>query len=115
MATNFSIAVGSVFTECNHFAGRLTNLESFERQELTRGNEILARASGAVAGMLQVLREQESAVAPLLVASACPGGVLKSECYRVLKTELLDRLRHALPVAGVLLALHGSASVEDVG
>ena len=52
---------------------------------------------------------------PLLVASACPGGPLTAACYRQLKTELLDRLRDAGPIDGVLLALHGSASAADVG
>jgi microcystin degradation protein MlrC len=64
--------------------------------------------------MLDVLRGRAEVV-PLLVASACPGGPLPASCYRALKTEMLDRLRAALPVAGVLLALHGSASAEDAG
>jgi microcystin degradation protein MlrC len=54
-------------------------------------------------------------IAPLLVASACPGGPLTKECYRLLKSELLERLKNAGPIDGVLLALHGSASATDVG
>jgi microcystin degradation protein MlrC len=108
------IAVGSIFTECNHLGGKPTDLACFERQELTRGPEIFRQPSGAVAGMLGVLGERQRPIAPLLVASACPGGLLTSDCYRTLKAEMLDRLRHALPVAGVLLALHGSVAVEDV-
>ncbi len=109
------IAIGSIFTECNHLGGRPTDLSSFERNELRRGSEILESNSGTVGGMLNTLRERQAEIAPLLVASTCPGGPLTSDCYRQLKSELLDRLRQALPVEGVLLALHGSASAEDAG
>lgn len=110
-----TIALGSLFTECNHFAGPPTDLACFERHELRRGAEILGQTAGTVGGMLGVLRELRAGVAPLLVASACPGGPLTAECYRQLKTELLDRLGSAGPIDGVLLALHGSASAADVG
>ena len=48
-------------------------------------------------------------------ASTCPGGPLTAECYAQLKTELLDRLRASTPVDGVLLPLHGAATVEGLG
>ena len=110
-----TVAVGSLFTECNHLGGAPTDLTCFERYELRRGGEILAQTTGTVGGMLGVLRERHVNIAPLLVASACPGGPLTAECYRQLKTELLDRLKNAGPIDGVLLALHGSASAESVG
>lgn len=37
------------------------------------------------------------------------------DCYRQLKTELLERLRAALPMDGLLLPLHGAAVVEEIG
>jgi microcystin degradation protein MlrC len=110
-----TIALGSIFTECNHLGGAPTDLACFERYELRRGDDVLTQTAGTVGGMLRVLREQPTRIAPLLVASACPGGPLTAECYRVLKTELLQRLRDAGPIDGVLLALHGSAAADDVG
>jgi microcystin degradation protein MlrC len=107
--------VGSLFTECNHLGGAPTDLAAFERTELRRGDEVLAATEGTVGGMLESLRARGAAIVPLLSASACPGGPLTSGCYRTLKCELLQRLRGALPVAGVLLSLHGSASAEDTG
>src|SRR5579863_8193239 len=109
------IAVGSLFTECNHLGGAPTELSSFERNELHRGSRVLQLTTGTVGGMLATLREQQAAIAPLLVASTCPGGPLTAACYRQLKTEMLDRLQQALPVGGVLLALHGSAAAENAG
>lgn len=110
-----TIALGSIFTECNDLGGAPTDLACFERYELHRGSEILEQTAGTVGGMLSVLRERHARIAPLLVASACPGGPLTAECYRQLKTELLDRLKSAGQIAGVLLALHGSAAADDVG
>ncbi len=107
------IAIGSIFTECNHFCGVPLTLADFERTELRRGEEVLALSVGTVGGMLHVLRERHSQVVPLLVASACPGGPIAAACYAQLKDELLQRLRLALPVAGVLLALHGAATAEN--
>lgn len=109
------IAIGSIFTESNHLGGAPTDLACFARYELRRGNEILEQQTGTVGGMLSVLRERQADVAPLLVASACPGGPLTAACYRQLKSEMLERLQAAGPVDGVLLALHGAAAAEDVG
>lgn len=110
-----SIALGSIFIECNHFGGAAADIEAFRRSELFYGPELLSRDAGTVGGMLQVLRDRKADIRPLLVASACPSGPVTADCYRQLKGDLLDRLRQALPVDGVLLALHGSAAVEDVG
>ncbi len=109
------IAIGSLLTECNHLGGQPTDLRRFELYELRRGPEILDSTAGVVGGMLHELRERKADIAPLLVATTCPGGPLTSVCYRHLKSEMLDLLRKALPVDGVLLSLHGSATVEDVG
>ena len=111
----FSIAVGSLFIECNHLSGVHTELRDFERHELRRGAEVCAQTCGTIGGMLRALGEPSSRIVPLIVASACPGGPLTSECYRVLKTDLLDALSPALPVDGVLLALHGAAAADDAG
>jgi microcystin degradation protein MlrC len=76
---------------------------------------MLAAPTGSVGGMVQAVRESNAEVVPLMVATTCPGGPLTSECYRQLKSEFLEYTRAALPVQGVLLSLHGSATVEDIG
>ncbi len=108
----YRIAIGSIFTECNHFCGQPLTLQDFERTELRRGPEVLASTGGTVGGMLRVLRDRPAEIIPLIVASSCPGGTVTADCYRQLKTELLDRLAKSLPVSGVLLALHGAATAK---
>ncbi len=50
---------------------------------------------------------------PLLYASATPGGIVTRAAYDTLRSHLLDGVRDALPVDGVLLALHGAMVAED--
>ncbi len=109
------IGIGGILTECNHFGGIPTDLSRFEQSELRRGDAILEAPGGAVAGMLHVIADRGATPVPLLFASACPGGPVTAECYADLKAELLERLEAALPLDGVLLPLHGAATVEDVG
>jgi microcystin degradation protein MlrC len=109
------IAVGAIFTESNHLVGRATALADFERTELRRGDALLSAVDGVLGGCLARLRERGATVVPLLFASAVPGGPLTDACYRALKSELLDRLRDAGPVDGVLMPQHGAAAVEGLG
>jgi microcystin degradation protein MlrC len=113
MSKKYRIALGSLMTECNHLGGQPTDLHRFQNYELRRGEDA-SNSSGAAGGMIEVLRARDADIAPLIVATACPGGPLTGECYRALKSEMLERLRACLPVDGVLLALHGSATAEDV-
>jgi len=110
-----TIALGSIFIECNHFGGTPADLETFQRGQLDYGADILCYQSGTVGGMLDTLRKGNTEIHPLLVASACPSRHITQACYQQLKDELLTRLNEALPVQGVLLALHGAAAAEDVG
>jgi microcystin degradation protein MlrC len=48
---------------------------------------------------------------PLVHARALPGGAVEREFYESLKSELIERLRAAMPVQGVFLDIHGAMSV----
>ena len=82
---------------------------------MRRGSEVLAATDGVLGGSLAHLRERGIEIVPLLFASAVPGGPLTAECYRLLKEDLLARLRDALPVDGVLMPQHGGAAVDGLG
>jgi microcystin degradation protein MlrC len=110
-----TIALGSIFIECNHFGGAPAELEAFRRSELFYGPKVLERTGGTVGGMLSALGERGAAIRPLIVASACPSAPVTAACYQHLKSELLSRLEREMPVDGVLLALHGAAAVDEIG
>src|SRR5207237_1084259 len=59
-----TVALGSIFTECNHFGGAPTDLACFERYELRRGSEVLTHATGTIGGMLSVLRKRRMRCLP---------------------------------------------------
>ena len=108
------VAVGSILTECNHFGGKLIERAEFARSQLARGQDVMSIEGGAVGGMLHTLRERNADIVSLVVASAYPGGPIVQDCYAQLKADLLEDLRNALPVAGVLLALHGAAVTTEI-
>ena len=64
--------------------------------------------------MLRALRQRNVEILPLISASACPGGLLSSRCYRHLRGEFLESLRRFDAPDAVLLGLHGAASAVDV-
>lgn len=109
------VAVGSILTECNQFGGKLIEHAEFARSQLARRVEVMSIEGGAVGGMLHTLREFDAEIVPLVVASAYPGGPIAQECYAQLKADLLADLTNALPVNGVLLALHGAAVTTEIG
>ena len=110
----YRVAIGSLFIECNQLGGVPAGIDCFERCELWRDDQVLTHSTGAVAGMFDVLRGRSVQVEPLIVATACPSGPLTVACYAQLKSELLARLRAAMPVDGLMLALHGAAAAENV-
>lgn len=115
MKRTHRVAVGSILTECNQFGGKLIERAEFARSQLARGQDVMSIEGGAVGGMLDALRGRNADIVPLVVASAYPGGPIAQECYAQLKADLLEDLRAALPVDGVLLALHGAAVTTEIG
>ena len=109
------IAVGSLFTECNHLGGRPLELADFERGELREGDALLRCEAGTLGGALRTLQAAGVEVIPLLAASCCPGGPLTAECHAELTSRLCRALAAAGPLDGVLLVLHGAATAEGVG
>ena len=106
------IAIGGILTECNHLGGLSIDLKTYADNELLRAEEILSCDTSVVGGMLNVLNAGNADAVPLLYASACAGGPIVASCYAQLRGELLDGLRNALPVDGVLMPIHGSALAE---
>ncbi len=99
------IAVGGIHTECSTYSPVLMVPEDFA---VLRGE---ALTGAAHFGFLQ---RSGVEVRPLLHARAVPGGPLARTTYAALREEFLDRLRAALPVDGVYLAMHGAMHVEGM-
>lgn len=110
------VAVGSLMQETNTLVPFKTTLDAFRSYYLRRGQEVLDGYGAArveVPAMLSVLRAAAIEPVPLIAARAMAGGYVTREAFGALVDELVERLKQAGPVDGVLLALHGAMAVED--
>jgi microcystin degradation protein MlrC len=115
------IATGGISHETSTFAPTPTTLRDFETGlGLFRGPSIIERFRGTnncTGGFIAGAERHGFELVPLLWTFAYPGGLIRRADYETLRAEFLDRLaqaRHAGPVDGVLLDLHGAMVVEGI-
>lgn len=106
------IAVGGIVHETNTFVPAPTALEAFSRSEGAGLTERWRGSRSSMGGVLQGLADADYEAVPLLYATAMPSGVVTDHAYHFLLDRLLELLRMAAPLDGVLLVLHG-AMVAD--
>jgi microcystin degradation protein MlrC len=110
------IAVGQLWQESNTFNPLPTTRADFEVLGLYRGAEVLERMADTneLGGFIRSVRTWPGS--PELVGlarlPAWPAGAATHETFLWLRDELVGALRSALPVDGVLLALHGALVAE---
>lgn len=93
------IAIGGMAIESSTFSPHRSGPADFT---VVRGAELLARYDSLPAHVEWI---------PLVYARALPGGAVERDLYDAIKTELLEGLRAALPLDGVLLDIHGAMTV----
>lgn len=110
------IAIGQLWQETNTLNPCPTTRAEFEAFGVLRGDELLARMADTnePGGFIQSLRgwPQPVEIVGLVRLPAWPSGLATRETFDWLQEELLTALRQALPVDGVLLALHGAMAAE---
>lgn len=99
------IAVGGIHTECSTSSPVLMQPEDFR---VLRGDDLLA------ADYFSFLSADSIEPLPLLHARAVPGGPVARATYEAFKAEFLERLKAALPLDGLYLAMHGAMNVEGM-
>ncbi|WP_437887342.1 M81 family metallopeptidase [Phytobacter sp. V91] len=99
------IAVGGIHIECSTFNPVLTHEEEFR---IVKGESLLD------APYFQFLQDYPATFMPTLHARCIPGGPVARETYENFKAEFLARLKAALPVDGLYLAMHGAMYVEGM-
>ncbi|MBN1642069.1 MAG: M81 family metallopeptidase [Anaerolineae bacterium] len=111
------IALGGITHEANTFCPYVADMADFEARYLARGEAILddwQSTRTEHAGALTVLAADPTCtIVPTLLARALSSAPIRGDTLRSLLGELLDRLRAALPLDGVLLVLHGAMMAED--
>ena len=99
------VAVGGLHTECSTYNPVLMSESDFR---VLRGAALLAHPEFAP------LDAASFDWVPLLHARALAGGPVARGIYDAFKAEFLGRLRAALPLDGLYLAMHGAAFVEGM-
>jgi microcystin degradation protein MlrC len=114
------IVTGGIAQETNTFQHVLTTLDDFSRPGfgmIVRGKEILGlEGTGTVyGGVLAAASAEGVELVPTIYAEVMPGGRVSRDAFDTLGGELLEGIRAALPVDGVLLVLHGSDGARGSG
>ncbi len=115
------ILSGGLQHETNTFAVTPTTLADFERDShfgpgLGDPERIRERFRGTNTihgGYLKAAGELGFDLVPVLNLRAYPSGIVTREAFESLVSELLHRIRSALPADGILLDLHGAMVTED--
>lgn len=110
------IAIGRISHETNTFSPVPTTLESFREGEgILEGDALVRHHTGAktgLGGFLDAAAEERWQVMGTLAAGATPSGTVAASVHASLRDRLVERLRAAGPVDGVLLHLHGAMCSE---
>ena len=102
------IGIANFSHESNTFAADPTPLNAFH---IYRGQAVIDHYTPTfheVAGYIAGAQEYDFELAPLFSANATPAGPLTLEAYETLVGTLLNSIRAAQPLDGLLLALHGA-------
>lgn len=109
------IAVGGLLFEGNTLSPVRNLLTTFTNNPYAEGEDMLRRFAGTdtePAGAFSVLAATGATALPLLYTHGGAGGRVTAEAWTSLRDNLLARLRAAMPVDGVYLALHGAMLTE---
>ena len=114
-AAGARIAFGGLLFEGNTLSPVRNGIATFRNNPFAAGGEIIARFAGTTtepAGAITALEVAGAEAIPLLYTHGGAGGRVTEAAWKELSGELLARLKAALPVDGVYLALHGAMLVE---
>lgn len=109
------VAIGGILHETHTFLAQATTIAGFADQSLHFGADLIAAMQGSrsgIGGMIDRATQAGWHLLPTLYAVAMPGGPVTGTAYHELLCEFCARLEQALPVDGLLLALHGAMVAE---
>jgi microcystin degradation protein MlrC len=109
------VGLAGFLHESNTFLSVPTTYEHFARNSLTRGVELMARWTGArheLGGMIAGAAAEGLELAPLVAGLAIPSGAITADAYEELASEIVEAVRAALPLDGLLVALHGATASD---
>jgi microcystin degradation protein MlrC len=110
------IFAATIATESNMFSPMPTSLAGYKESVFLRPGEHPEDAPRMCTAPLWVARRRAKAEGFTLIEGSCfaasPAGTTVRKDYEYMRNEILDQVRQAMPLDGVLLGLHG-AMVAD--
>jgi microcystin degradation protein MlrC len=110
------IAIGGMLHESNTYSKLKTGLPEFETRGLFRGPEIIAefeQANNEISGYIQGAKDYGFELYPTIVGWAVPSGPVTDEALDTITGDMIQRLKQAPKLDGLLLALHGAMVNES--
>lgn len=105
------MAVAALIQETNTFSPAATTLADFQAHGLWLGAPAADLSHGTnteIAGAVETLTEAGAEPVPIVRAWAMSGGTLDADAFETLRALLIDGLRAAAPLDGLVLCLHGA-------
>lgn len=102
--------------ESNSFSPLPTGFEHFEQAGITSGDAVSTRwqdSDHELGGFFEGARNFGFLPVPLVAAYAVPGGPIVAATFTRLAEIIIEALKKALPLDGLLVALHGAAVAEN--
>ena len=105
------IGIGSIMQETNTWAPVPCEIEDFAVHGLYCGREVLDRLAGTnteIAGAAERVEQSGFLPIPLVRAWASSSGRVSMHAFDELCSTIVERIHGALPLAGVVMCLHGA-------
>ncbi|HYI14503.1 MAG TPA: M81 family metallopeptidase [Thermomicrobiales bacterium] len=110
------IVTGGIAQETNTFQWEPTTLDDFQKgsSRIERGQQILdlAHTNLIYGGIVSEAQAQGVELIATTYGHAVPGGRVSREAFETMRDEILEGIRSALPVDGVILGIHGAMALE---
>jgi microcystin degradation protein MlrC len=118
-SVHMKIFLSGLYQETNSFSPIRTDLETFRRGYLLTGEAIRSELKGTnteIGGFYSALEKDGEPMEIIAghAAWAVTSGPLKREALEELTEAMVEPLRQALPVDGVLLSLHGTLAADHL-
>ncbi|MDH4619241.1 M81 family metallopeptidase [Brevibacillus sp. AY1] len=111
------IVIGQIFHETNTLANIKTTVEAFQKWEWEQGERIIELHDGVrdyLGGMIDKAKELGIELLPTFSALAYPSGIITSEAYHMMKSEMLTSIQQAGSFDAICLNLHGAGVAEGI-
>jgi microcystin degradation protein MlrC len=110
------IATGGISQETNTFQWEPTTLDDFQKgsSAIHRGSEILdLEGTGTIyGGIIAEANRLGVELIPTTFGRAVPGGRVSREAFETMTGEIVEGIRNAGEIDGVLLGIHGAMALE---